>query len=140
MTPVAFLLQRLYQAVMDEALDEEVQTEAKLGAAKQQGAAEESKEEGVVDPADAVVQPHAVVVKILCAPVANPAVLAAWPHIHLQKQCLAVVVGCGCENSCHLHTSAKAGGCALWARPTRPDNKHASHAYAITHTVMFHPV
>ena len=68
---------------MSKALGEEVKADSQVCADQQQSAAKKCKEVCVVGPAHAVVQPHAVVVKVFSAAIAHPAVLTAWPDIHL---------------------------------------------------------
>ena len=69
---------------MSKALDEEVKADAKVHGRQKECAAQQTEEVWVVGSAHAVVKPHAVMVKILCASVAHSAVLAAWSDIHLQ--------------------------------------------------------
>ena len=68
---------------MSKTLGEEVKADSQVCADQQQSAAKKCKEVCVVGPAHAVVQPHAVVVKVFSAAIAHPAVLTAWPDIHL---------------------------------------------------------
>lgn len=68
---------------MGKALGKEVKADTQVCADQQQSAAQECEEVKVVGTAHTVVQPHAVVVKVLGAAIAYPAVLAAWPDIHL---------------------------------------------------------
>jgi len=68
-----------------KALDEKVKADAEVHGGEEESAAQECKEVWVVGFAYAVVQPHAVVVKVFCASVADTAVLAAWPDVYLQK-------------------------------------------------------
>lgn len=69
---------------MSKALDEEVKADAKVHGRQKECAAQQTEEVWVVGSAHAVVKPHAVMVKILCASVAHSAVLAAGSDIHLQ--------------------------------------------------------
>lgn len=83
MAMISGLLQRLYEGPVSKALDKQVQADTKVCSDKQESAAQECKEVGIVGLADTVVQPHAVVVKVLCTAVADATMLAAWPDIYL---------------------------------------------------------
>ena len=71
---------------MSKALGKEVKADSQVCGDQQQSAAKKCKEVCVVGSAHAVVQPHAVVVKLLSAAITHPAVLAMWPDKHLCVQ------------------------------------------------------
>lgn len=83
MAMISQQLQRLYERPVSKALGKKVEADSQVNADQKQSAAQECKEVWVVGSAHAVVEPHAVVIKVFCAAVAHPTVLAAWSDIHL---------------------------------------------------------